>query len=96
MKKIYEAWENETDCSITFSNIESISVQRAKGLLSENAKLLHRIKADTWEEAISAHYIKMGWKPYVPVGEPQECPRECGASLYPEGSGECPNCGSVC
>ena len=95
MKKIYEAWEDEEGCSITFCTVEGIKDQRVKGLLSEKAKLLHRVEAETWEEAMSAHNIKMGWSPYVPVGESHECPRGCGAMYYPEGSGECPNCGNL-
>ena len=96
MKKIYEAWEDESECSITFGTVENINEYRATGLLSEKAQLLHRVEAHTWEEAMSEHNAKMGWGPYNPMGEPKECPRGCGAMFYPEGSGECPNCGRIC
>ena len=96
MKKIYEAWEDDEGCSIAFSTVESIKNQFAAGLLSEKAKLLHRVEADTWEEAMSLHYIQMGWSPYIPEGAPEECPNRCGAMFYPEGSGDCPNCGNIC
>lgn len=96
MKKQYEAWSDETDRSITVATPDGIQELRSKGLLSEGAKLLHRIEADTYEEAMAVHNIKMGWNPYVPMGAAQECPRGCGAMFYPGGSGECPNCGRIC
>jgi hypothetical protein len=96
MRKVYEAWQGDAGCSITFAPVENIQQQRANGLLPEDARLLYRVEADTWEEAMAVHYIKMGWSPYVPEGEPKECPRGCGAMFYPQGSGECPNCGRIC
>lgn len=92
----YEAWHDEQECSITLATSEGIQQQLSLRLLSERAKLLHRIEADTYEEAMAVHHIKMGWEPYVPAGEPRECPKGCGAMFYPEGSGECPNCGRIC
>ena len=96
MKKVYEAWEDESDCHIVFGTLENIVSDRSRGLLSQGAKLLHRVEAHTWEEAMTEHYARMGWGPYRPEGEPRECPRGCGATFYPKGSGECPNCGKVC
>jgi len=94
MRKTYEAWVEET--SITFSDLENLETQRTKGLLGENAKLLHRIEADTPEEAMAVHHIKLGFSPFIPIGQPASCPNGCGAIYYPKGSGECPNCGSIC
>jgi hypothetical protein len=94
MKKIYEAWQDET--CIAFAEQERIKWDKSKGILSEEAKFLHRVEADTWEEAMTIHYQKMGWSPYKPEGEAIECPNNCGATFYPEGSGECPNCGDIC
>ena len=74
MKKVYEAWQWDAGCSMAFAPVESIQEQRAIGLLPEDARLLHRVEADTLEEAMAVHYIKMGWGPYVPEGEPEECP----------------------
>ena len=62
----------------------------------KNAKLIHQLEASTWEEAQTLHYLKMGHGMYKPMGEPEECPNGCGAIYYPEGSGECPNCGQIC
>ncbi len=94
MKKFYEAWQDET--SIGFSLSENIQRDKTNGIMSENAKLLHTVEADTWEEAMAVHYQKMGWSPYSPEGEAESCPNNCGATFYPEGSGECPNCGRIC
>ena len=72
-KKIYEAWADEGSSSIVFSLIENLAEERARGLLSK-AKFLHRVEADTHEEANAVHNIKMGWEPYIPMGKPAECP----------------------
>ena len=97
MKKIYEAWgEEEGDPGSTFASAENIQDMRTRGILSKDAKVVYRIEADTWEEAMAAHYIKQGRSPYVPEGEPSKCPNGCGGWFYPEGSGECPNCGRIC
>ncbi|MCW4238843.1 MAG: hypothetical protein G8D90_04355 [gamma proteobacterium symbiont of Clathrolucina costata] len=89
----YEAWVD--DESVTFATSEAIEYQKAKGLLGNNLKLLHVVEADTPEEAMAVHHIKMGWEPYKPMGEPQLCPNDCGSYFYPEGSGVCPNCGKI-
>lgn len=99
MKKLYEAWDDSEDeevGGITFAPPETIQELRSKGLLSKNAKLTFWVIADTFEEALAVRNIKLGWGPYVPEGEPKECPRGCAAMFYPEGSGECPNCGAIC
>jgi hypothetical protein len=99
MRKIYEAWaegDSNNWRTITFGTIEGIEEQRAKGLLDPNAKLRYRVEADTLEEATAVHYIKMGWSPFQPAGKPKPCPNSCGAFFYPEGRGECPNCGKIC
>lgn len=93
MRKTYEAWSDEV--SITFADLESLQDQRSKGLLPPNAKLLHRVEADTLEEALAVHHVKMGFAPFVPMGDARPCPNNCGATYYPEGSGECPNCGPI-
>jgi hypothetical protein len=90
MKKQYEAWHDSADNCVSF--FLTGSVQQ----LSESAELLHRIEADTPEEAHADHHIKMGWEPYVPMGKPQSLPEYVRCNVYPEGSGECPNCGRIC
>jgi len=79
MKKQYEAWHDSADNCVSF--FLTGSVQQ----LSESAELLHRIEADTPEEAHADHHIKMGWEPYVPMGKPQACPNMCGAMFIPRG-----------
>ena len=97
MKRIYEAWLDDKDgASVTFSPPEVIAELRDRGLLHLDAKLLHKIEADTMEEALAVHYIRMGWAPYQPHTKPAKCPNGCGAFFYPGGSGECPNCGKIC
>lgn len=97
MKKVYEAWRDEGDSTVTtFAPPEAVEQERAAGEISDKAVLLHRVEADTFEEAMAVHHIKMGWEPFMPMGEAKECPKGCGAMFYPEGSGQCPNCGPIC
>ena len=97
MKKLYQAWEYIDECEIiTFGEVNNIKEQIAQGLIPKEAKLLHQVEADTYEEAQTLHYIKMDWGVYKPMGEAKECPNGCGAMFYPKGSGDCPNCGSIC
>lgn len=96
MKRVYEAWYDPRDNSTLLTTPETIRQELERGDLSPKAVLLHRIEADTWEEAQAVHTIKRGWGSYDPTGEAQPCPNYCGAMFYPEGSGECPNCGRIC
>ena len=76
MKKVFEAWQDEPTCSITFAPPDAIAGERASGSISGEAKFLYQVEADTYEEAMAVHHIKMGWGPYVPMGEAQACPKE--------------------
>lgn len=59
---IFEAWEDED--GVTFSTQENILDHKSRGLLSKEAKLLHQIEANTYEEGMVLHHQKMGWEPY--------------------------------
>lgn len=98
MKKLYEAWQYEGEYAgvIAFAEAEGIRKEMEQGLIPKDAKLLHQVEASYWEEAQALHYLKLGWGKYKPEGEAKECPHSCGAMFYPEGSGECPNCGRIC
>ena len=62
---IFEAWEQ--DGQIMFSTPENILDHKKKGLVSNDAKLLHRIEADSYDEAQILYHQKMGWEPYKPM-----------------------------
>ena len=94
MKCRFEAWAD--DEGISFATRESIKWQQENNLLGRNAKFLHVVEADTHEEAMAVHHIKMGWEPYKPMGEAALCPNGCGSYYYPDGSGECPKYGKIC
>lgn len=94
MKCRFEAWAD--DEGITFATIEGIQWQKEHALLGKNLRLLHIVEADTPEEAMAVHHIKMGWEPYKPMGEAALCPNGCGSYYYPDGSGECPKCEKIC
>jgi hypothetical protein len=56
--------------------------------------LLWRCEAGSYEEAMAIRNVRLGYAPYVPVGEPAPCPR-CGAQSCPGGSAQCWNCDRV-
>ncbi len=58
MKKLYEAWQDEDESTVSFSEAKWIKEQRLQGQLSENAQLLHSVEAKTWEEAMAVHHVK--------------------------------------
>lgn len=93
MRQRFEAYSASD--GIIFASVESIEDQRAKGLLEREAQLLYVLEADTWEEALSIHNLRMGWGPYNPMSDPEPCPK-CGAWFYPKGSGQCWRCGDIC
>lgn len=92
--QIWQAWDDGNG-GTTFAPRARCVELVSQGLLSESAKLLHEIEACTGEEAMSLHFEKMGFAPYQPAGEPCPCPKGCGSMYYPEGYGDCPNCGHI-
>ena len=58
-------------------------------------EIIFRIQACTWEEAMAIYYLRMGYEPYKPAGNPGNCPK-CDSFFYPSGSGECWRCGKIC
>lgn len=65
MSIIFEAWEDEE--SVTFATADSIADQKLRGLISSDAVLLHTVEADTFEDAMTIHHVKMGYEPYKPM-----------------------------
>lgn len=95
MKAIYEAWDDPDNGCVSFGTVESITDQIKKGLISSSAFFMHRVEANTWEEAMKKHHQIMGFEPYKPSGNSEKCPNGCGGEYFPEGSGQCPNCGRL-
>ena len=92
MKTKYEAWETEDGAALLPSEqMEKWRTNPAMRLV----KKLYEIEAATGEEASAIHYLRMGFGPYKPAGEPEPCPK-CGAWFYPQGSGQCWRCGQIC
>jgi hypothetical protein len=89
----YEAWQD--DNGITLTDEANVKDLKEKNLFFGEPKLLHVILADTPEEAMAVHHIKMGWEPFRPEGNAVLCPKGCGSMVYPKGSGQCPKCGNV-
>lgn len=94
MKLIFEVWED--DESVMLSTPENILEHKKNGLFVGRPKLLYKIEADTYEEAMAIHHIKSGLEPYKPLGKAELCPNNCGSFYYPSGSGVCPKCGKIC
>ena len=94
MKSEYEAWSDGEQ--VSFASPDAIRKEIESGVLGQEARLLHLVVADTWEEAMAVHHIKVGWEPYKPEGPAEPCPKGCGSYYYPKGSGQCPKCGVTC
>ncbi|GHA76763.1 hypothetical protein GCM10007067_12540 [Lysobacter bugurensis] len=89
-KRVFEAWQ-DPEGDVTFASASAIAEQRSKKLLAASAALLYTVEANTWEEAMAVHHLRMGYEPYRPHGEPAPCP-DCHALVYIAGSGECWRC----
>ncbi len=88
----YEAWETEDGATFFLSaDIEKIKSNPAEKLVEK----LFDVEAATWEEAMSIYNLRMGFGPYIPEGDPENCPR-CDSFYYPRGSGVCWKCGEIC
>lgn len=90
---VFELWANEDGTQHSFWPRESID--RKHPAFSDMVRLVFSIEADSYEEAMAACYIRRGFDPYKPEGKPVECPNNCGAHYYPEGSAVCPICGKI-
>ncbi|MBE7368689.1 hypothetical protein [Ramlibacter pallidus] len=92
MQRTFEAWETEDG----FAFFESAKLEEQRANPAQTlVRRVFQIEASTFEEAMSIYSLRMGWGPYRPMGEPAAC-SNCGSWLYPEGSGECWQCGKIC
>ena len=62
--------------------------------LAEGFELLWEFEANSGEEAMSIHFVRLGFAPYIPNGPAPPCPK-CDAQYYPEGYAECWRCGFI-
>jgi hypothetical protein len=92
MLRDYEAWETE-DGFVFFSSDQLHA--RMNNPAQKLVRKLFDVAAATGEEAMSIFNLRMGWGPYNPMGKPENCPK-CGGWFYPEGSGDCWQCGKIC
>lgn len=96
MKKIFTAWGLKDDL-----HPHTLAVGKKPPLLDKDKsdpdceKVFWKIETNTWEEAMSIHYLRLGFAPYKPMGKAKPCPN-CGAIFYPDGSGECWSCAYEC
>jgi hypothetical protein len=90
----WQAWDDQDGC-ITFAPRDRIKADRDTGRLPPTVVMLHELVARTGEEAMMRHHELMGWEPYRPEGERVACPNNCGGFYYPQGFGDCPNCGHI-
>src|SRR5260370_15003962 len=98
MTKTYEVWNLEYEDGsgmISLLTSEQTEDERSKGLVDPKSRLMFRIQAETYEEALAVRNMKLGWSPYIPNGQAAWCPNGCGAVFYPAGHHECPNCGLI-
>lgn len=92
--RVFQVWLDPPDNGLTLTVFQNVQTHRDNGQLSDEARLLYEIVAETYEEAMAIHYLRQGWAPYVPTGEAMPCP-QCSTPFYPEGSGDCWRCGNM-
>lgn len=85
---VYEARVNAADGSILLTATDRLPTVDNPGA---GGALRYRFEAATHEVANAIHALRMGWAPYRPDGNLADCP-DCGATYYPNGSGECWRC----
>lgn len=92
--KIYTAWG---DSGFPHTLIEGDDKPKfANGTLMPVCdEMIFSIHAATWEEAKAVYHLRVGYEPYKPAGDPENCPK-CNSIYYPSGSGECYRCGKIC
>ena len=93
VKKIFECWITPDKTNITFTTSENIKQLKKQGLIQPEAYLQYYIEANTVEEACAIHHLRQGWGADRLMGEPELCP-QCNSWFYPQGSGECWQCGN--
>ena len=94
MKRVYSAWRNSDGSQLTLAPGEE-PPRLANGEPDPGCDVvLWRCEAGSYEEAMAIRNVRLGYVPYVPVGEPAPCPR-CGAQYDPGGSAQCWKCDRV-
>jgi hypothetical protein len=88
----YEIWRSDEESSLVCATDLSITDMRARGVMASDAQFVCAFDAATMEEAMAIRNLRMGWEPFRPQGAPGRC-SNCGSWYYPEGSGECWQCG---
>jgi hypothetical protein len=85
----YQAWRDPAEGSVRYWRTDwGLSPPD----MDASAELLWEFDASNDEEAMSIHFVRLGWAPYRPNGNASNCPT-CGSTYYPEGSGQCWKCG---
>jgi hypothetical protein len=92
MKRVFTAWRSLDGLQISLVAGDG-PPRFANGELQPGCEvMLWRIEVGSYEEAMAIRNLRLGYKPYVPLGEASPCP-DCGSLHYPAGSGQCWNCG---
>jgi len=87
MLKTYAYWENAegTEGHFQEDQEDTLDPTDTDGI---PMWMIYILKAETFEEAMAVHNLRMGFSPYQPMGEPIKCP-QCSHGYYYLGSGKC-------
>ena len=94
MKRVYSAWRSVDGSQTSFWEGEDPPLFANGEPVPGCDKLLWRVEAGSHEEAMAIKNIRLGYGPYVPLGDPAPCPK-CSAMYYPNGSAQCWHCDHV-
>jgi len=91
MRRVFTAWRSLDASQISLVPGEG-PPRFANGELQPDCEvMLWRIEVGSYEEAMAVRNLRLGYEPYVPLGEASPCPN-CGSLHYPESTGQCWNC----
>ncbi|WP_134496384.1 hypothetical protein [Microvirga pakistanensis] len=91
--QLFEAWYDEADESVALTPVSEVRRLRAAGGWLKAPVFLHRIEADTLEEAVETHQQKMDWDTFWAHKDVVQLCRNCGIRYFLKRSNPCPNCG---
>ena len=94
MKRVFSAWRSLDGSQTGLSEGGELPRLANGDPVPGFDVLLWQVEAGSHEEAMAIKNIRLGYGPYVPLGESAPCPN-CSAMYYPGGSAQCWNCDHV-
>lgn len=72
---IYECWTDPEDAEcigLTFTTAQNARKLLVDGVLATTSVPLYSVRAESWDDAMMAHYEIQGWGSYVPMQDDED------------------------